>query len=254
MPVHYDLGDKVAIVTGAGRGIGRVIALGLAKNGARVVLSSRTLTELESVQDEIREMGGEALCVQTDLMDSQNIEQLVATAVDTFGRLDILVNNAAKSYMVPLMDLREDGWDKVFDTNLKAVWLLSRAAAKVMGKQGGGRIVNISTVGAVRGGAGMGAYHISKAALNMLTKCLAVEWAYLNINVNAVGPGLTRTSFSEPIWSHPEIEQIAASKIPKGRLAQPEEIVGAVLFLCSGDSGYITGETLYVDGGTLANV
>ena len=173
--------------------------------------------------------------------------------LDAFKKIDILVNNAARSFMVPLMDLREDGWDKIFDTNCKAVWLLSRAVAKRMGEQGGGRIINITTVGAVRGGAGMGIYHASKAALAMLTKCMAVEWAWFNINVNAVGPGLTKTDFSKPIWSNPDVEKMMTQRIPKGRLAESEEIVPAVLFLCSEGTDYITGETIYVDGGSLAN-
>jgi NAD(P)-dependent dehydrogenase (short-subunit alcohol dehydrogenase family) len=254
MTVKYDLKDKVAIVTGGGRGIGKSIALGLARSRAKVVLAARSLADLETAAKEIRAMGGEALTVQTDLMETAQIEQLVKATTDGYGRVDILVNNAARSFLRPLMDLREDGWDKVFGTNCKGLFLLSRAAAKVMGQQGGGRIVNISTVGAVRGGAGMGVYHASKAAVNMLTKCMAVEWAPMNINVNGVGPGLTKTGFSQPIWGNPEVEKMVAAKIPKGRLAEPEEIVGAVLFLCSDDAGYITGETLYVDGGTLANV
>jgi len=191
--------------------------------------------------------------VATDLMKSESIEALVETAVESYGRVDILINNAARSFMRPLMELREDGWDKIFNVNCKAVFLLSRAVAKIMADQGGGKVVNITTVGAVRGGAGMGVYHASKAALSMLNKCMAVEWAPLNINVNAVGPGLTKTAFSQPIWSNPEIEQMMAGRIPKGRLAEPEEVVGAVLFLCSEDAGYITGETIFVDGGSLAN-
>jgi 2-deoxy-D-gluconate 3-dehydrogenase len=186
-------------------------------------------------------------------MESDQINALVEASMKTYGRVDILINNAARSFLRPLMDLREDGWDKIFDVNCKAAFLLSRAVAKIMGEQGGGRIVNITTVGAVRGGAGMGVYHASKAALNMLTKCMAVEWAPLNVNVNAVGPGLTKTAFSQPIWSNPSLEQMIVTKIPKGRLAEPEEIVGAVLFLCSEDSSFITGESIYVDGGTLAN-
>jgi 2-deoxy-D-gluconate 3-dehydrogenase len=169
-------------------------------------------------------------------------------------RVDILVNNAARSFLRPLMDLREDGWDKIFDTNCKAVFLLGRAAAKIMAAQGGGKIVNITTIGAVRGGAGMGVYHASKAALSMLTKCMAVEWAPLHINVNAVGPGITRTDFSKPLWENPEVEKLIAAKVPQGRLAEPKDIVPTVLFLCSEDSAYITGESIYVDGGTLANV
>lgn len=251
---NYNLKDKVALVTGGGRGIGRAIALGLAECGARVVLASRTEAELDKVVDEIKQKGGDAFAQVTNLMITEEINALVDAAVKTYKGLDILINNAARSIMVPLMDLREDGWDKIFATNCKAVFLLSRSAARVMSEKGGGRIINISTVGAVRGGAGMSAYHASKAALAMLTKCMAVEWASLNINVNAVGPGLTKTAFSQPIWGNPEVEKLVAAKIPKGRLAEPQEIVGAVLFLCSEDSGYITGETIYVDGGTLANV
>ncbi len=253
MPRNYDLGGKVAVVTGGGKGIGRAISLGLAECGASVVLASRTLEELEKVADEIKANGGQAAPVVTDLMVNEEIDRLVETTIKTYGRVDILVNNAARSFLRPLMDLREDGWDKIFGVNCKAAFLLSRAVAKIMGQQGGGRIVNITTVGAVRGGAGMGVYHASKAALSMLTKCMAVEWASLNVNVNAVGPGLTKTAFSQPIWGNPEVEQMVTARIPKGRLGEPEEIVGAVLFLCSDDANYITGESIYVDGGTLAN-
>ena len=253
MASNYNLSGKVAVVTGGGKGIGRAIALGLAECGAKIVLASRSHEELDKVAEEIKENGGKATPVATDLMVIDQISALVGAAMKAYGRVDILVNNAARSFMRPLMELREDGWDKVFGVNCKAAFLLSRELAKIMADQGGGRIVNITTVGAVRGGAGMGIYHASKAALSMLTKCMAVEWAPLNINVNAVGPGLTKTAFSQPIWENPEVEQMVAARIPKGRLAEPEEIVGAVLFLCSEDSGYITGESIYVDGGSLAN-
>ncbi|MFC1895079.1 SDR family NAD(P)-dependent oxidoreductase [Thermodesulfobacteriota bacterium] len=253
MARNYDLDGKVAIVTGGGRGIGRAIALGLAECGAKVVVASRTREEIEAVADEIKQMGREARAVVTDLMITENITELIQETVNAFQRVDILINNAARSFLRPLMELREDGYDKVFNTNVKAAFLLSREAARVMADQGGGRIINITTVGAVRGGAGMGIYHASKAALTMLTKCMAVEWASLNINVNAVGPGLTKTAFSQPIWSNPDVEKGIVARVPKGRLAEPEEIVGAVLFLCSEDSGFITGQTVYVDGGSLAN-
>jgi NAD(P)-dependent dehydrogenase (short-subunit alcohol dehydrogenase family) len=253
MTATFDLTDKVAIVTGGGRGIGRSIALGLADSGAKVAVTARSQDQLDSVAREIEDRGGAALAIQADLMNPERIPPIVAETVNKFQKVDILINNAARSFMRPLMDLREDGYDKIFDVNVKAAFLLSREAAKEMANQGGGKIVNITTVGAVRGGAGMGIYHASKAALTMLTKCMAVEWAGLNINVNAVGPGLTRTPFSQPIWSNPEIEAAIASRIPKGRLAEPEEIVGAVLFLCTENAHYITGETIYVDGGSLAN-
>jgi len=253
MARNYDLNGKVAIVTGGGKGIGKSIALGLAECGAKIVVASRSKEELEAVANEIKERGGEAIAVVTDLMITDQIPALVDATIEAFERVDILVNNAARSFLRPLMELREDGYDKIFAVNVKAAFLLSRAVATIMMEQGGGKIVNITTVGAVRGGAGMGIYHASKAALNMLTKCMAVEWAPLNINVNAVGPGLTKTPFSQPIWSNPDVEKTITSRIPKGRLAEPEDIVGAVLFLCSEDSLFITGESIYVDGGTLAS-
>ncbi len=253
MARNYDLSGKVAVVTGGGRGIGRAVALGLAECGAKLVLASRTQEDLDKVANEIKESGGDALPVATDLMVGEQIDGLVEATIKTHNRIDILINNAARSFLRPLMELREDGWDKIFGVNCKAAFLLSRAVAKIMAKQGGGRIINITTVGAVRGGGGMGVYHASKAALSMLTKCMAVEWAPLNINVNAVGPGLTKTAFSQPIWGNPEVERLVAKRIPKGRIAEPEEIVGAVLFLCSDESNYITGESIYVDGGSLAN-
>lgn len=253
MADKFDLAGKVAIVTGGGRGIGRAISLGLAGAGAKVVVASRTAGELEAVRQEIQAQGGEAIAHQTDLTDIAQIDGLVQATQKGFGRIDILVNNAARSFLRPLLELREDGFDKIFDTNVKGTFLLSRAAAKVMKDQGGGRIVNITTVGAVRGGALMGAYHASKAAVKMLTMCMATEWAPHGILVNAVGPGLTKTQFSQPIWSNPEVEQHIVTRIPRGRLAEPEDIVGAVLFLCSDAASFITGQSLYVDGGTLAN-
>jgi NAD(P)-dependent dehydrogenase (short-subunit alcohol dehydrogenase family) len=253
MGIEPDLTGKVAIVTGSGKGIGKFIALGLAQCGAKVVVAARTAAEIEAVADEIRSSGGEAVAQVTDITSSEQVEALVKTAVDHFGAVNILVNNAARSFFRPLMDLREDGFDKIFDTNVKGTFMLSRAAAKVMMGQGGGRIVNITTVGAVRGGAMMGVYHASKAAVKMLTMCMAVEWAPFNILVNAVGPGLTRTHFSQPIWANPEVERQLVTRVPMSRLAEPEDIVGTVLFLCSDASGFITGQSIYVDGGTLAN-
>jgi NAD(P)-dependent dehydrogenase (short-subunit alcohol dehydrogenase family) len=251
MDAKFDLKGKVAIVTGGGRGIGQAIALGLAGAGAKVVVCSRTRKEIEDAAGEISRRGGEALPLTVDLTANDQLENLVNTAVKEFGRIDILVNNAARSFLRSLLDLREDGWDKVFNTNVKAVWLLSRLVAKKMMEQKSGRIINITTVGAEKAELGMAAYGCSKAALKMLTRCMAREWAQYGINVNAVGPGLTRTDFSKPIWSNPEVAKHVALAIPKGRLAEPEEIVGAVLFLASEASGFITGQSIYVDGGTL---
>ena len=251
MDVKFNLSGKAAIVTGGGRGIGRAIALGLAGAGASVAVCGRTQKEIDGVAEEIRAMGVKAIAVATDLTINEQLENLVNTTVKELGRIDILVNNAARSFMRSLLDLREDGWDKVFNTNVKAVWLLSRAVARTMMEQKSGSIINITTVGAEKAELGMAAYGCSKAALKMLTRCMAREWAQYGINVNAVGPGLTRTDFSKPIWSNPEVAKHVAALVPMGRLAEPEEIVGSVLFLASDAAGFITGHTIYVDGGTL---
>ncbi len=249
--VKFDLSGKVAIVTGGGKGIGRAIALGLAASGAAVTIAARSRQEIEAVAEEIRGMGGKVLPVVTDLTVNEQLEGMVQETLNTFGRIDILVNNAARSFLRSLLDLREDGWDKVFDTNVKAAWLLSRLVARTMIEQKGGQIINITTVGAEKAEMGMAAYGCSKAALKMLTRCMAREWAPFGIRVNAVGPTLTRTEFSRPIWSNPEVAKHVSSGIPMGRLAEPEEMVGSVLFLASGAANFITGQSIYVDGGSL---
>ncbi|MGE5254200.1 MAG: SDR family NAD(P)-dependent oxidoreductase [Planctomycetaceae bacterium] len=251
MNPKFDLSGKVALVTGGGRGIGRAIATGLAQAGASVVVASRTQKEIDAVAEEIQRSGGKALAVATDLTVNDQLENLVQAAVKEFGRIDILVNNAARSFLRSLMDLREDGWDKVFNTNVKAAWLLSRLVARRMMEQKSGRIINITTVGAEKAELGMAAYGCSKAALKMLTRCMAREWAPFGIQVNAVGPGLTKTDFSKPIWSNPEVARHVSAAIPMGRLAEPEEIVGSVLFLASDAARFITGHSIYVDGGAL---
>jgi NAD(P)-dependent dehydrogenase (short-subunit alcohol dehydrogenase family) len=248
----YDLSGAVAIVTGGGRGIGKAISLSLAAARASVVVASRNGPDLDAVTAEIREAGGRAVPVVADLTSSEQIEHLVGVTVGEFGRIDILVNNASTSHMAPLLEFSEKGWDRIFDTNCRGAFLLSRAAARRMIDQGGGKIVNVTTVGAERGSMGMAAYNASKAALKMLTMCMAVEWAPYGINVNAVGPGLTRTEFSRPIWDHTERASRYLSTVPKGRVAEPDEIAGAVLFLASDASDFITGQSIYVDGGYLA--
>ena len=251
MDIKFDLSGKVAVVTGGGKGIGRAIALGLADAGARVALCGRTQQDIENVAGEIQAKGGKALAVVADLTNNEQLENLIKTTIGEWGKIDILVNNAARSFLRSLLDLREDGWDKVFDTNVKAVWLLSRLAARKMIEQKYGRIINITTVGAEKAELGMAAYGCSKAALKMLTRCMAREWAQYGINVNAVGPGLTKTDFSKPIWSNPDVEKHVAGMIPQGRLAEASDIVGSVLFLASDAANYITGHSIYVDGGSL---
>jgi len=247
----FDLKGKAAIVTGGGKGIGRAVAIELAASGASVAVAARTKQEIDSVAEEINKTGGKAIAVQVDLTVSEQLENLVKAAEGAFGRIDILVNNAARSAMRSLLEMREDGWDKIFDTNVKSVWLLSRIAARRMMEQKSGSIINITTTGAEKTEKGMAAYNASKAALKMLTRCMAHEWAEFGIRVNAVGPAITRTEFSKPIWSNTELAKKMISTIPMGRMAEPEDIVGAVLFLASGSAGFITGQSIYVDGGNL---
>jgi NAD(P)-dependent dehydrogenase (short-subunit alcohol dehydrogenase family) len=251
---HYpELTGKVAIVTGGGKGIGREIALALGESGVKVVVAARTEHEISAVAQEIISKGGSAHWVVTDISSSDQVNNVISETTGKFGGIDIVINNAARSFLRPLIDLREDGFDKIFATNVKGCFLLSREAAKIMMTRGGGRIVNITTIGAERGGPMMGAYHASKAAVKMLTMCMSVEWAPMNVLVNCVGPGLTRTHFSEPIWANPELERQLTARIPQGRLAETRDIVGSVLFLCSDSANFITGQSLYIDGGTLAN-
>jgi len=216
------------------------------------MLAGRGAPALEAVAGEICAAGGRAVAMVADLTCSEQIERLVEATTAEFGRIDILVNNAATSHLAPLLDFKEKHWDRIFDTNCRGAFLLSRAAARRMIEQGRGKIINITTVGAERGSVGMGVYNASKAALKMLTMCMAAEWAPYGICVNAVGPGLTRTEFSRPLWAHAERAGEYLSAVPKGRVAEPGEIVGAVLFLSYDQSDFITGQSIYVAGGYLA--
>jgi len=253
MSIDFSLEGKSVIVTGGGRGIGRAIALGMAEAGCDVAICSRTPAEIEATAKEIEGMGRRVLAIQTDITDEGQRQNLVSRTKEEFGRIDVLVNNSARSFLRPLLELREDGYDKIMNTNVKALFFLSRECAAIMKEQGGGRIINITTVGAERAGKGLGTYHASKAAVKMLAMCMANEWAPYNINVNCVGPGLTRTEFSRPIWENPEMSKRVASTIPKGRIAEPEEIVGAVIYLASEASSFVTGQSIYVDGGSMAS-
>jgi NAD(P)-dependent dehydrogenase (short-subunit alcohol dehydrogenase family) len=246
------LEGKVAIVTGGSRGIGRVIALGFAEAGANVVVCSRTLTDLEKVAEEIEALGRRSLAVETNIAVKSEVDNLVEKTLEKFGTIDILVNNAAMNIMRPLTELREDGWDKVMNVGLKGYYLCSQAVAKVMIEKNSGNIINISSGAAVKAAPMLGAYSISKAGVVMLTQLLAADLARYNIRVNAIGPGMVKTGFSQPMWGNPDMLKVMESQIPLGRLAEPEEIMAVALFLASDASSYITGQTIYVDGGSMA--
>lgn len=240
---------KVALVTGAGRGIGKAIALGLAGAGADIILASRKLPNLEAVAAEIGALGRKALPVAAHIGRMEEIKALVDKAVGEFGRIDILVNNSATNLtMAPAIEIEEKAWDAVMNLNIKGLFFLSQSVARIMKEKGGGKIINVSSVAGQHPDI-LGAYSISKAAVNMATKVMAQQWAPLNIRVNAIAPSLTRTEFSKALWSNPDIQKMATARTPMGRIAEPEEMVGAVLFLASDASSYVTGQVIAVDGG-----
>jgi len=230
----FRLDKRVAIVTGASRGIGRAIALGLAAAGADVVVASRKLPDLEPVAAEIRALGRRSLAVATHTGRREDVERLVATTERELGRLDILVNNAATNpHFGPLVDITPEAWDKVMEVNVKGCLLLSQQAARLMMAQK------------------IGAYGVSKAAVIMLTRVLARELGPHGIRVNAIAPGLIETRFSEALWTNAEILGQYLKTTPLGRTGKPDEMVGAVLYLAADASSYVTGHTIVLDGGTL---
>jgi NAD(P)-dependent dehydrogenase (short-subunit alcohol dehydrogenase family) len=244
-----DLTGKVAIVTGASRGIGSAIASAFAAAGARVVLASRKTEDLQAVADLIRGRGGEALAVACHTGRAADVEALVARTRETFGGVDILVNNAATSpHFGPLLEASEAQWDKTFEVNVKGYVHTIRAAVPLMRERGGGRIINVASVAGRVPHSGLGVYGVTKAAVLMLTRTLAVELAP-DIRVNAIAPGLIETKFSEVLWSTPELQKRALRAIPLHRIGQTDDLVGAALYLASDASGFVTGSVLTVDGG-----
>jgi 2-deoxy-D-gluconate 3-dehydrogenase len=248
------LEGKLAIVTGGRRGIGRAIALAMAEAGADVALCDRVADdgELVAVAEEIQRLGRRALAVKADVTRKADVDNLVQMVTGEFGTIDILVNNVAMNIMAPLLELGEDGWDKVINTDLKGYYLCCQAAGRKMVDRKGGRIINIASTAAMKAAPGMGAYCIAKAGVIMLTRVLALELAQYNIQVNAIAPYMVKTKFSQPLWSDARTLKQIEAEIPLGRLAETKDVIGAVLFLASDASSYITGHTIVVDGGLSA--
>ena len=247
------LNDKIAIVTGAGQGIGRGIALSLAERGASVVVADINLQAAQGVEAETKSKRHEALAFGVDVSVPSQVESLIATALSEFGHIDIQINTAGVPLTVQSIDMTEEQWDTVIDVNLKGAFLCSRAAAKEMIRQGGGKIINFAS-GAAHGGIpGQAAYCASKGGVVALTRALAVEWAEYNITVNSISPGMTETPGMQKLKQEwPKVFKARAKRIPLGRTAQIQDIVSLVLFLAGEESDYITGRDFLVDGGIFA--
>ena len=251
----FRLEGKIALVTGGSRGIGRSIALGLAEAGADVAIASRKLPDLEAVAQEITQLGRKALPVAANVRHLPEIDSLVKQVVGEFGRVDILVNNAGTNVVYDsVFNIDEKAWDVVMGLNLKGYFFLSQAVGKIMRDKGGGSIINTASEAGIRPGVGMSVYSISKAGVIMLTKVLAQEWGQYNIRANAIAPGVIKTRLSTALQTNPIIRDRTEDSTALGRIAEPEEIVGAALFLASDASSYMTGQTLVLDGGHFFSV
>ena len=247
---YFSLEGKVALITGASRGIGEAIARGYAEAGARVALASRKQEGLDAVAAEIEAAGGHALALAAHTGDDAAVQRLVERVAEVYGGIDILVNNAATNpHFGPILSAEESHWDKTLDVNVKGYFRLAKACVPWMRARGGGKIINMASIAGTTPQPGMGVYCVSKAAVLMLTEVLAVELAADNIQVNAVAPGFVKTKFSAAIWDNPALNRATLAGIPQQRMAEPDELVGIALYLASGASSFTTGSTFLVDGG-----
>ena len=247
------LNGKTVIVTGAGRGIGRGVALACAEAGADLALVSRTADELEEVAAAARNLGVKAIPIQADLGVPEEIDRMVRTTVDELGRLDVLVNNAGINYRAPTLDFDLADFDRILGVNLRGLYYASQQAARQMVDQGdGGRIINTTSLASHMGVPGLSAYAASKGGVAMIIRVMAVEWAEHGITVNGVSPGYIATSLTQPLRDDAERNDWVLSRIPMKRWGTPEDMAGIYVFLASDAASYITGQLIPVDGGFLA--
>ena len=250
---EFNFQDKTALIIGASRGIGEAIVRALAASGAEVILASRKLENLKRIADDIVNAGGKATALACHIGEMAQIDRLFADIKKRFDHLDVLINNAGTNpFFGDVLSVDEQAWDKTVDVNLKGFFFTSQYAAKMMKEKGKGAIVNVASVNALRPAPFQGVYSITKAGIVALTKSFAKELAPFNIRVNALLPGLTDTKFAAFLTQSPEIMKVVLPTIPMGRIAKPEEMAGAVLYLASDAASYTTGACINVDGGMLA--
>lgn len=247
----YRLDGKVALVTGGSRGIGRATALGFAEAGADVVVASRKLPDLEKVAEEIKKSGRKSLAVTAHVGRMEDINNLVAKVTNEFGKIDILVNNAGTSpALASSLEVDERLWDSILNLNLKGLFFLSQAVAKVMKEHGGGNIINVASMDGFRPEPNIGTYAISKAAVIMISKVMALELAQYNIRVNTIAPGNVHTRLGDSRFlAMPEYKGEMIKRTPLGRIGDPDDMVGAMIYLASDASSFVTGECIGVSGG-----
>jgi len=245
----FDLGGRVAIVTGTSRGLGQYMALALAKAGADVVLTSRDRERLVPFEAEIKALGRRALSLELDVRSHESIEKMVASAAAAFGRVDILVNNAGCNVRKPALEVTWEDWNVILDTNLRGSFFVSQAVARAMIARGYGRIINIGSVTSVAGSAGLAPYGASRGGIRQLTMSLADDWGKYGVTVNCLAPGWFRTEQNKILYENKEWVEYLCDRIPLKRPGQPQDLDAAVVFLAAESSRYITGQTLLVDGG-----
>lgn len=245
----FDLRGKVALVTGASKGLGRAMAMGLAKAGAELALCARDARGLSEAREEARGLGVRAEVFPMDVTREESVRGAVETAVDALGKIDILVNNAGVNVRKPTLELSGEEWDRVLDTNLKGYFLVAQAVGRHMVAQRCGKVINISSIFGAVGMSNQLAYASSKGGVVQMTKVMAIEWAPHNVQVNAIGPTYFETPLVAALRDDPERFRFINERTPMGRWGQPEELEGTVVFLASRASDFITGQTIYVDGG-----
>jgi dehydrogenase/reductase SDR family member 4 len=249
--MDFNLKNKVALITGASKGIGEAIAIVLAQHGASVVINSRKQEDLDKVVEKIKASGGECIGVAANTGEVAGLKKVVEATVAKYGGVDIIVNNAASNPVFgPVVQSEEWAFDKIMSVNVKAPFELSKLVYPIMKQRGGGSVINISSIAGDTPDPGLGLYSVSKAALNMLTKVMAKEWGPDNIRVNAICPGLIKTKFSQALWQDETILKRFMKMVPMGRMGTVDEIAGLALFLASDVSGYCTGGIYAADGGT----